>query len=437
MHGNGQRLRELRELAGLTQSELGRRANVSESTISNLERDKVKPRADTALLLAGALELAGEERKRVLAWPYSRTSSMGRDACIDGRRWGGAPVYVPPTRLIGRDGELGELVDTICREDVRLATLTGPGGVGKTRTATRAFELAGSRFSGGCHAADLSAVPQDHDPAPAIGAALSPATAVREHTELSRMIGARHVLFLLDNVEQLPGAAPLIAHLLAECPRLTILATSRTPLGLRGEHRIRLCMLAVPEGKEPTIEQVLTTSSGQLFHYYAGMLSKDWDPGDDAAVDLARICRAVAGLPLSLELAAGWTETLTLKQIADRLDTPGRHLEILADSHRDGPARHKAITATIAGSVQLLTPGQRDLLVVLATRLPSAWTLDEAHTAARHHAPGIHVITELRPLVAHGLVNHSSTNGRYLITSSVREYVRTDLSGDDAARGGT
>ncbi|GAB3595703.1 BTAD domain-containing putative transcriptional regulator [Angustibacter peucedani] len=280
---------------------------------------------------------------------------------------------VLPSRLssfIGRDqlrSEVGELLMTH-----RLVTLTGPAGSGKTRLAV---EVAAAVVAAGDRAVafvDLAPV-RDADLLwqTAIGVLGRPTPATSEADAVARILNALPAtLLVLDNLEHLLGAAPTIAEVLARVPLLTVLSTSREPLGISGEQLVPVVPLATPEAGDSR-EGVLGSPAVRLFVERA----KDADPGfavrdPDVAV-LARVCRSLDGLPLTIELAAPLTSTLTLQALLERLDRP---VALLGGRRRGGdqPARHQTLRAALDWSYRTLTASQRSLFEQLSVFVSGA-----------------------------------------------------------------
>ena len=244
---------------------------------------------------------------------------------------------VPLTRFIGREREIEAVADRLCRDDVRLLTLTGPGGVGKTRLALRVAEEVAVRFAAGTTFVSLAPVPRPDLVLPAIARSL----AVRESSDrplvasLFAALRDRHLLLVLDNLEHLLDAANDLADLLAACPRLTILVTSRTPLRLSGEQRFPISPLALPSAEEPPVlDRLRDYDAIALFVERARQVRPSFalDGGNAAAV--LGICRQLDGLPLALELAAAWLRVSLPGGPADQDGTTAR----AADRRRERPA---------------------------------------------------------------------------------------------------
>ena len=244
-------LRQFRSAAALSQEELAERAGLSRRGISDLERGlRQAPRLETVRMLAEALALGEDDRAALLT---AARPALLRDRPTTLPAPALTALPTPLTRLIGRETELTTLLAALQDGDVRLLTLTGPGGVGKTRLAIATATAAQHAFADGAVFVSLATVT---DPARVLSA-MARSLEVREVSgqplaeTLACALRKRHLLLVLDNCEHVLGAAADVAHLLEACPRLTVLATSRAPLRLRGEHRYPTLPLALPTPTRP------------------------------------------------------------------------------------------------------------------------------------------------------------------------------------------
>ncbi|MGH3223841.1 MAG: ATP-binding protein [Streptosporangiaceae bacterium] len=255
---------------------------------------------------------------------------------------------VPPTPLVGRDGDLEQLRAAILRPDVRLVTLTGTGGVGKTRLSLAAAASLGGSFPYGVFFVGLAAVRDAgvmwKTIADSLGAGGDEPRIVTEY------LSGRQALLVLDNLEQLYGAASVVAALLAAAPRLVVLATSRRPLHLQGEHELPVPPLEMPV--DTGVEEVAACAATRLFVQQAGMVRPGFAVTPDNAADVAAICRRLDGLPLAIELAASRVKLLGPKALLARL---GQGFG-LASADRERPSRQQTLRNLIGWSYDLLEP---------------------------------------------------------------------------------
>jgi len=305
----GALLRRHRLTAGLTQEALAERAGVSVRNIQALERGINKPYRDTLTRLAAALTLEGEDRARfaamALATPRRRpTTSDGpaaQPAAAATRAVpvsGPIPLPAPLTSFVGRTREIASVRELV-RQGARLVTLTGVGGTGKTRLALQVAQEVRENFRDGVAFVDLSTI---RDPALA-PATIAHALGLRGGTDrtlpdrLAAYLRPRQMLLVLDNVEQVLSAAPLVGQLLAAAPQTSVLATSRVPLRLYGEREVRVPPLGVPGSCEAPTDS-LDHEAVQLFLERARALRPDLTPTPDTLAAVGDICQRLDGLPL-------------------------------------------------------------------------------------------------------------------------------------------
>ena len=344
-----------------------------------------------------------------------------------------ANLPVASTRFLGRESNLSELHALLSRKDVRLLTLTGTAGIGKSRLGLEAATRASAHFPWGTWLVQLATVSDDVQVAPAI----AEATAIEQQPGrpvLDTLVGRlqeREMLIVLDNCDHVVAAvAGAVSALLAACPGVRVVATSRERLGLAGEHNLVVKPLAYPIGAEDYLdpESLLEYDSIRLFVDRARQANLDWRLDDRTARHVVRICAGVDGLPLAIELAAARTRVLTVAEIADRL---GEQLALLDGSFSERGARsHGALRATIDWSYTQMTEDERRLFRRLAVFRDGA-SLPALESTCAHTLTS--VLDSLDGLVAKSVIHAESTSAgmRYRLLEPLRQHA-ADLLVDHA-----
>jgi predicted ATPase/DNA-binding SARP family transcriptional activator len=327
----------------------------------------------------------------------------------------------PMTRLVGREHELGTLTGLLADPDLRLLTLTGPGGVGKTRLL---IELARHHQAHYRDGAVLVRLERLTDPA-LVSAEIATALALRDGTDgpsadgLVSYLRDRELLMAIDNFEHLLDAAPLLSELLAGAPNLRVVVSSRTAMRVRGETTFEVEPLALPAGGGDG--DVAESPAVQLFLQCALAANRKLELGVDVTQTVARICRALDGLPLAIELAASRSHLLTPDQIAEQLVAP---LSIGEHALRDLPDRQQTLQATIRWSYDLLTPSAQEALRGAAVFL-GGFTLP-----ALEAVTGSSADPQLEELLEASLVRRQVIEGRFELLELVRAFSLEQIQSD-------
>ncbi len=341
------------------------------------------------------------------------------------------------TSFVGRAAELGSIGDHLGRH--RLVTLTGPGGAGKTRLAAHAARAQSDRFPGGTEWIDLAPLTtQDQVPGRvrdlvAQHTAGDPTAAV-----VQALAGRAPCLVVFDNAEHLVDpVAALAAAIVERCPEVRLLVTSREVLGIAGEVVVRVPSLGLPAGPVHAAGDLDGVESAQLFLDRARAARPNLTVDAAGAVHVGEICRRLDGLPLAIELAAARARTMPLGELAGRLQDAFR---LLTGGTRTAVARQQTLAASIAWSVDLLTPAER-LVLARAAVFAGSFSLDDADAVladgiASDHLPAhglpqvgrYEVFDLLGRLVDKSLVHFDEHTGRYRLLETIRQYGRELLS---------
>lgn len=338
---------------------------------------------------------------------------------------------VQATAMIGRETELAVLRGLLCNAETRIVTITGPGGAGKTRLALQAGADALDTFPDGVWWVSLDAV---HD-AELIAESILTATMLRSlegktaRESLAHQLRDLRVLLILDNLEQIPGAATILRELVDAIPTAVFLATSRSPLRLPSEHELPLAPLSAPTyAAGTTVGTAIQFPAVQLFVERAQAVKQSFALTANNVADVAAICRRLDGLPLAIELAAARVRVLTPAAILSRLE---KRLQLLTAGPRDLPDRQQTMRAAIDWSYRLLTPFTRQLFAYLAVFAPG-FSGHEAQLALKKVGVSPRAVAQgLSSLVRQSLLRRESGTGptaRYRMLGAIQEYATETLA---------
>lgn len=429
--GFGPLLRQHRTTAGLSQEALAERAGLSTRAVSDLERGvKTRPHPATMRLLADALDLDLGQRAELAA--ASRPSATVPSPSSPQEL---AALPVPHASIVGRTQELVTACDLLRSGNVRLLTLTGPGGVGKTRLALELAQTTASDYSSGAVFVELAPIANPD----LVPAAIAGALGIREDRDRSLIESIRErlctdrLLLVLDNCEHLlAGVQPLVANLLGTAPELTVLATNRGPLRLRHEQLLPVPPLALPgRGHAPQVESLAAIPAIDLFVQRALAVAPDFALTRANAGDVAEICARLDGLPLAIELAAVRIRSLSPASLVALL---GARLRLLTTGPHDAPARQRTLRAAIEWSHDLLSSEHQALMRRLAV-FAGGFTLESAAAVSKGDDL-FATLDGIEALVDGGLltrVDGIDGQPRYGMLETVREFALEELAASDDA----
>lgn len=417
-------LKKRRKALDLTQSALADRVGCSLATIEKIESEERRPSMQIAELLADALEIPTNERETFLRIARRLKSDVGLASV--------SPILsppvktnvpIPPTPLIGRESELDGIRHLLANPECRLVSLTGQGGIGKTRLGIEFAIRQRDSFPGGVYYVALASINSPDLIVPAIADAFSllfsgpldPKEQLFNH--LARTVN-QPALLALDNLEHLLGASSvatdLIAEILQRFPQIKILCTSRERLNLQGEWMFDLRGLPVPPLER--LDQMEEYSAPALFVNSARRINPKFQLTDADKPALFRICQLLEGIPLALELAAAWTGMLACEEIAREIES---NMDFLATSMRNIPERHRSLRASFDHSWRLISDAERDALSRLSI-FHGGFDRTAAEKVAGANLP------QLSSLVSKSLVRRDES-GHYSLHEAIRQYAYSHL----------
>lgn len=380
--------------------------------LSDAAYDQIKNQTDIGVVALGRFKLKNVGRPFELYAVAAEGLVVPEPHTLEGKgeRVASLPSNLPDPSagLVGRTGDLAALVELV--QEHRVVTITGPGGVGKTRILVELGRALAPEFLDGLAFVPLADVPDPAGLVPALAAALDVKEAEGRTLGdgIIALIGDRQALLLLDNLEQLVPAAPEIAGLVERCPALRIAITSRTPLRIGKEHEYPLPALEL----EPAVALFVERAR-------AAKGSFEVTPENDGPI--AAICRRLDGLPLALELAGARLRLLSPEALLERLD---RALDVLTTGPRDSPERHQTLRATIDWSHSLLTEPEQRLFRRIAV-FAGGFTFADVEAVCAE--PGESALDELESLVDKALVQADAQGMRLRMLETIREFAREQL----------
>jgi predicted ATPase len=359
---------------------------------------------------------------------YASAADVGQELRRARLTRGGGVIAKPPptpsTVLLGRE-KLIEAATLRLKRSVRLLTLTGYGGTGKTRFAIEMYRRLAADYAGGAAFVSLASVTAAAEVMPAIVVTLDIGEAHGRSAidALCQVIGERRILLVLDNLEQVLDAAGDIATLVSRCPQLQVIATSRAPLKIGPESEFPLPPLDLPAANTVALESLATCPSVALLVQRAEKVKPGFALDASNAATIAAICRRLDGLPLALELAAARVRILEPAALLQRLD---HALDLLTSGDRDLPLRQRTLRATISWSYSLLDAGEQRLLRRVSV-FHEGWTLEAMEQVCYAPAERPRAIDQLESLVEKGLVRVVGSGERYALLETIRAFAAEQL----------
>ena len=399
-------LKRLRVAAGLSQEALAERARMSAQAISALERGVRKtPYRETVALLADALGLSPEQRDALEATTVRRRTP--RDAVLQAT----ASLAPPATPFIGRQADLAELSGAIAA-GTRLLTLTGTGGIGKTRLALALADAVRDRFSDGVTVVSLAAIAEAEQVAPAVASTIGLRLGATQRAEDSiiNFLAQQRRLLVLDNFEQVLPARTLLERILESATGVVVLVTSRAALRCAGEREYSVPALDMPASATIDPNELAEFAGTNLFLDRVRAFNPRFNPNGQDARAIAEICRRLDGLPLAIELAAPLTRFYAPATLLKRLE---RSLDVLVMGARDVP-RHQTMRNAIAWSHDLLGEQDRSMFRRLGVFV-GGWSVDAARAVCMIDRDNAEVFERLASLLDLNLLHQDEYGGEIRI----------------------
>jgi predicted ATPase/transcriptional regulator with XRE-family HTH domain len=419
-HSFGAWVRRRRKALDLTQQELAQKVGCSHSLIFKIESDERRPSRQIAELLAQYLEIPPGERDLFQKVARQEKALVGLESLhappaihkpveLPTPRAGNVPTS--PTTLIGREYEIAMIGRQLLDRSCRMLTLTGPGGIGKTRLALEVARKFESHFADGVFFISMAGIERTESIIPAIADVLGLAfSGPADHVvQISNFLQTKEILLVVDNMEHVLESGSLLGEILRQTQQTKMLVTSRESLRMQWEWLFEVQGLPVPEGGDANLEE---NSAAVLFIQRARQASQhfSWELEDSEAIVL--ICKLVGGLPLAIELAASWVRVLSCREIAQELE---RGMDLLESNKVDLPLRHRSIKTVFDHSWTLLTEQERALLMKLSI-FQGGFTREAAIAITGAS------LSTLSSLVDKSLLRHGKNLDHYDLHELVRQY---------------
>ncbi len=423
----GSWVRIRRKSLDLTQQELAKQVGCSSSLVFKIESDERRPSRQVAELLAEKLDIPADQRALFLKIARQEKSTSNLNAIpplsriepVSPSKPNPGNLPVPPTPLVGREHEINVITRQLREPACRLLTLTGPGGVGKTRLAIEAGRQLEHQYSDGVYFISLAGVGMTESIVPAIADALGvsfsgPADPI---VQVTTFLCTKDVLLVIDNMEHLVEGASLLGEILQQTQQVNIVLTSREQIRLQWEWLFEVQGLPIPENADTNIRN---NSAISLFIQRARQASQNFSLETEDTESLVRICKLVGGLPLAIELAASWVRMLSCREIAQELE---RNIDFLETKMLDVPQRHRSIRAVFDHSWALLTDEERTLLMRLSV-FQGGFTRESAISAMGA------TLSLLSSLVDKSLLRFNRNPDRYDLHELIHQYAFAKLRTD-------
>ena len=423
----GKKVKEYRIRIGLTQEELAEHTFYSLGGVRKIESGQRPPprHLDVLEKFADCLQVPTQERTDF--FDLARRERFSLQVTLANA----THLPAPRTLLIGRDKDADALCGLLRSKELRCLTLTGPAGVGKTQLAIRVASQLGDLFPDGVFFTDLTAISDAPLLAPTIMRTLgiNPGKGYVPLEQLKQKIRSQHLLLVLDNLEQIKGASPVVAELLAVAPLLSILVTSRTRLHLANEYLFNVQPLPLPEpDQENDVGALARSPAVALFVERLLAVKPGFTLTNQNAGDVAAICRHLDGLPIALELAAAWGRLLSPAMMLFRMQ---HSLSFLADPEGDWQAHHQSLSATLDWSYALLNEDEQKLFTRLAIFSGSASLAAAEAICSPSAGSTIEFLQRIRSLVEYSLLwSRELNNGsiRVGMLGTIHEYALEQLT---------